>query len=137
MLPVNLAKITPPRLPAIVPRPRLLERLDREQEKELILILGQAAQGKTTLAASWLNTSTLPWAWLNLGPEDSDPVNLFYALVDALQGVFKDVDFTPVRNFPTISLGPREELPLYRDWPWRSSGPSPFRFRWSLTAWTA
>jgi ATP/maltotriose-dependent transcriptional regulator MalT len=48
MPPVNIAKITPPRLPAVVPRPHLLRRLDREVEKKLILILGQTAQGKTT-----------------------------------------------------------------------------------------
>jgi LuxR family transcriptional regulator, maltose regulon positive regulatory protein len=116
MLPVNTAKITPPCLPAIVLRPHLIQRLDREKEKKLILILGQAAQGKTSLAVSWINKSTMPSAWLNLDPEDSDPVNLFYALVHSLQGVFQDVDFTSTLNLPSISLGPREELPLFRDW---------------------
>jgi LuxR family maltose regulon positive regulatory protein len=116
MASVNLAKITPPHLPAIVPRPYLIQRLDQKEAKKLIVILGQAAQGKTTLAVSWINKSTMPSAWLNLGPEDSDPVNLFYVLVHSLQGVFQDVDFTPILNLPTISLGPREELPLLRDW---------------------
>lgn len=126
---VDTAKITPPRLPVIVPRPRLIKSLDREKEKKLILILGQAAQGKTTLAVSWISKSTMPWAWLNLGPEDSDPVNLFYAMVDALQEVFQDVDFIQVRNFPTISLGPREELPLFRDWALAVFGATPVPVR--------
>jgi LuxR family maltose regulon positive regulatory protein len=86
-----------------------MQRLDQEEAKKLIVILGQAAQGKTTLAASWINTSTMPSAWLNLGPEDSDPVNLFYALVHSLQGVFQDVDFTPILNLPTIAV-----IALYR-----------------------
>ena len=51
---LNIAKITPPRLPQVLERPRLIERLEQNQDKKLILILGQAAQGKSTLQAPWL-----------------------------------------------------------------------------------
>lgn len=75
-LPVNISKITPPYLPQILPRPRLLDLLEKNKDKKLILILGQAAQGKTTLAASYVKTSKIPTAWLNLDQPDSDPINL-------------------------------------------------------------
>jgi len=41
----------PPRFPHILKRPRLLERLEQQRDKKLILILGQGAQGKSTLEA--------------------------------------------------------------------------------------
>ena len=54
MTPVSLSKITPPQLTNTLPRPRLLNLLKKNSDKKLILILGQAAQGKSTLAASFL-----------------------------------------------------------------------------------
>ncbi len=114
--PVNIAKIIPPRFPQILRRPRLLERLEQHRDKKLIFILGQAAQGKSTLALSFVNTSKIPSAWLNLGPEDSEAVNLFYLLVQALQRALPEAHLAPLLSYPTLSAGPREEIPLYRDW---------------------
>ena len=44
----------PPPAPDLVPRPRLLERLDRCHSRPLTLIAAPAGYGKTTLASSWL-----------------------------------------------------------------------------------
>lgn len=74
----NYSKITPPRVPGVLHRGRLLDLLKKSQDKRLIFILGQAAQGKTTLAASYAKAQVVPVAWLNLDQGDSDPVNLFY-----------------------------------------------------------
>lgn len=114
--PQSALKILPPRLPAVLTRPRLLGRLDKHRDQKLILILGPAAQGKTTLAASYVQQSPLPSAWLNLGPEDSEAVNLFYLLGQSLQKTFPEVDFSSALAYPSLSMGPREEVPLYRDW---------------------
>ncbi len=114
--PVNITKITPPRLPEIVYRSRLIKTLDNNKDKRLIFILGQAAQGKSTLAASYFNTSDIQSAWLNLGKEDSDPVNLFYSTVHALGHVLKEIDLSSLLSYPSISLGPRHKIPLYREW---------------------
>jgi ATP/maltotriose-dependent transcriptional regulator MalT/DNA-binding SARP family transcriptional activator len=114
--PLSVSKILPPRFPHILKRPRLLERLERQSDKKLILILGQAAQGKSTLAFSYVNASKVPAAWLNLGPEDSQAVNLFYLLVHSLQQALPEIDLSPLLTYPTLPSGPREELPLYRDW---------------------
>jgi ATP/maltotriose-dependent transcriptional regulator MalT len=70
-LPINISKIIPPQVPHVLPRLRRLNLLDENRNKELILILEQAAQGKTTLAALWLQISKYPFACVNL--DDGDP----------------------------------------------------------------
>jgi ATP/maltotriose-dependent transcriptional regulator MalT len=90
--------------------------LEQHRDKKLILILGQAAQGKSTLAVSYVHASATPSAWVNLGSEDADAVNLFYLLGQALQQVFPKADFSPALAHPAIAMGPREEGPLFRDW---------------------
>ncbi|RJR39724.1 MAG: hypothetical protein C4567_11540 [Deltaproteobacteria bacterium] len=114
--PLSIPKIIPPDSPHVLLRPRLLDRLEQQHQKKLILILGQAAQGKSTLALSYVTTSKIPSAWLNLGPEDSEAVNLFYLLVQSLQRAFPEIDLAPLLSYPTLPAGPREEMPLYRDW---------------------
>lgn len=113
---VHIAKIVPPQIPQILPRPRLLKCLDQHQDKKLILILGQAAQGKSTLAVSYVHAAPTPSAWINLGPEDSDAATLFYLLGHAFQRALPQVDFSPVLTYPALTLGPRQEGPLYQDW---------------------
>src|SRR5512135_3207187 len=112
----NISKIVPPRAAQILLRPRLVESLTQNEDKKLTLILGQAAQGKSTLALSFVQASPVPSAWLNLDPEDSDPVNFFYLLIHALQRALPDVDLSPLLSYPAIAMGPRDEVPLYREW---------------------
>jgi ATP/maltotriose-dependent transcriptional regulator MalT/DNA-binding SARP family transcriptional activator len=88
----------------------------QNRDKKLLLILGQAAQGKSTLAVSYVKAAQVPSAWVNLGPEDSDPVNFFYLLVNSIQRVLKDIDLSPVLLYPSMIESPREEIPLYREW---------------------
>lgn len=106
----------PPRLPAILERPRLIESLEKNRDKRLILILGQAAQGKTTLAASCVKRSEIPSAWINLNRDDSEPVDLFYSMVHSFQHVLMDTDFSSLLSYPSMGMGPRLEIPLYREW---------------------
>jgi LuxR family maltose regulon positive regulatory protein len=113
---VHIAKIIPPQVPQILPRPRLIKCLQQQEDKKLVLILGQAAQGKSTLAVSYVNASPTPSAWVNLGPEDTDAVTLFYLLGHALQRILPKADFSAALSYPAIAMGPREEGPLYRDW---------------------
>jgi LuxR family maltose regulon positive regulatory protein len=112
----SLSKITPPRVPHILRRIRLIEVLQQQQDKKLILVLGPAAQGKSTLAVSWIEGATEPVAWVNLGREEADPVNLFYLLVHSLRQALPAFNFSFLISYPSLVLGPREEIPLYRDW---------------------
>jgi LuxR family transcriptional regulator, maltose regulon positive regulatory protein len=114
--PLNIAKIIPPRIPQILYRSRLMERLQQNRDKKLILILGQAGQGKSTLAVSYLSASDLPSAWINLSSEESDAVNLFHLLGHSLQRVLRAIDLSSLLEYPSIAMFPREELHLYREW---------------------
>jgi LuxR family maltose regulon positive regulatory protein len=79
----------PPRPRALVPRPRLVARLEEGLEARMILISAPAGFGKTTLLAEWLHgregKPPLPVAWLSLDHEDDDPTRFLAYLVAALQ----------------------------------------------------
>ena len=64
---LNISKITPPRVHNILDRPRLMERFEHNTDKRVMLILGQAAQGKSTLAASYVQRSQIPAANFIIG----------------------------------------------------------------------
>ena len=110
------AKIRPPRISGILKRRRLLDDLFSHNEKKLIVIMGQAAQGKSTLAASFVRTCPDPFAWVNLGAEESNPVNLFRVIVQAIQHAFPQSDFSGIYRYIAMDLGPRLEEPLYHGW---------------------
>ena len=114
---VNISKITPPYLPKILYRPRLVNLIEGNKDKKLILILGQAAQGKTTLAASYGKASDMPFAWVSLDKGESDSASLFQLTVQSLQQVMGDIDFSHLLSpYPPQITGPGEEIPLYREW---------------------
>lgn len=113
---VNSSKITPPRPQNALLRQRLIQELEKSQDSPLTLILGQAAQGKSTLATSYIAASNVPSAWVNLEKEDGDPVNLFYSLVFSFQHILKQIDFSQLLSYPTVNVGLREETLLYREW---------------------
>jgi LuxR family maltose regulon positive regulatory protein len=113
---LNIAKIIPPRFLHILPRPRLLKRLEHQQDKKLTLILAQAGQGKSTLAVSYTLASKTPYAWINLGPEDSEAVNLFHLLGYSLERALPALNFSGILACPSVAMGPREDIPQYRDW---------------------
>lgn len=113
---ISISKITPPRLRKVIDRPRLSELLEKNEDKKLILVLGQAAQGKSTVAAAFITKSGIPSAWVNLRRDDSDPVNLFLSTIQALQYVIKKKDLSSLYAYPAVNMGPRLETPRYREW---------------------
>jgi LuxR family maltose regulon positive regulatory protein len=80
--------IPPPR-PNLVPRPRLIERLEEgvRQGARLSLVSAPAGFGKTTLVAEWICASTREVAWLSLDETDDDPVRFLTYLIAALQQI--------------------------------------------------
>ncbi len=113
---VSLYKIRPPDLIRILPRPRLTAFLEKNKNKQVCLLLGPAASGKSTLAADFVRYANIPCAWVNLGREDADPVNLYYSLIASLQQVTDQPDFETLFNYPSIDLGYREPVLLFREW---------------------
>jgi LuxR family maltose regulon positive regulatory protein len=92
--------ISPPR-PKVVPRPRLIDRLNEgfSAHRKLTLISASAGFGKTTLVSEWVSALTLTpapsprgrgeigtkAAWLSLDEGDNDPTRFLTYLVAALQ----------------------------------------------------
>lgn len=78
--------IPPPR-PDVIPRPRLLKRLNNGLNQKLILVAAPAGFGKTTAVCEWLNTLTVPITWLALDENDNDPHRFFNYFLAALQKI--------------------------------------------------
>ena len=92
----------PPLRSELVPRPRLVARLNQAIEppgpgggrfaRRLTLVSAPAGFGKTTLLSEWLHsrreaTPPLQAAWLSLDAGDNDPARLLAYVVAALQGL--------------------------------------------------
>ena len=91
--------IPPPR-PALVPRPRLVERLNAGLDTacRLMLVSAPAGFGKTTLLSEWIYSvetaeQTIPtlFAWLSLDKGDNDPTRFWAYVVAALREVRLDI----------------------------------------------
>jgi LuxR family maltose regulon positive regulatory protein len=81
----------PPARPRLVPRPRLLERLEEGLGYDLVLVSAPAGFGKTTLVGEWAREERpqVHICWVSLDEGDRDPVRFFEYLILALQ------DFQP------------------------------------------
>ena len=74
--------------PALVPRPRLMERLDQGIERKLTLVSAPAGFGKSTMLAEWVAgtpASERPAAWVALDQSDNDPALFWAYFITALQ----------------------------------------------------
>jgi LuxR family maltose regulon positive regulatory protein len=79
----------PPSRSGIVPRPRLIERLDEGLAKggRLTLVSAPAGFGKTTLVSEWIASCGKPVAWVSLDEGDNDLVRFISYLIAALQTI--------------------------------------------------
>ena len=84
---------TPPALKNLVPRPRLVRRLNAawSQDKKLVLVSASAGYGKTTLVTEWLRGLQARSAWLSLDKADNDPARFLAYLIAALQQVDRSI----------------------------------------------
>ena len=82
---MNLTKILPPRPVNILERERLINRLRAWEDKKLVIIHGQAGQGKSTLAAGYVGTLASPSVWYNIDLEDDNPAVFLSCLGQAIQ----------------------------------------------------
>ena len=84
--------IPPPR-PGLVPRSRLVERLNEGLAKgrKVALISAAAGFGKTTLVSEWVAGCARPVAWLSLDEGDNDPTRFLTYLIAALQTIAPNI----------------------------------------------
>jgi len=98
----------------LIPRPRLIKRLD--ERRRLILVSAPAGFGKTTLVSAWVETlaSTSPpaekVAWLSLDVPDDDPVRFWSYVIAALQTVHPHIGETAVAMLQTPQSSPIEAV---------------------------
>ena len=102
----------PPLRPELVPRPRLIERLNESSRSghKLMLVSAPAGFGKTTLVVEWLRQTDQPFAWLSLDEGDNDPVRFFTYLLVALQRVDPDIGKTAQAMLQAAQPPPPEPL---------------------------
>jgi LuxR family maltose regulon positive regulatory protein len=75
----------PPVRPELVPRPRLVERLNAGFARKLTLISAPAGFGKTTLLSEWAAGCRHPVAWLSLDRGDNDPARFWAYFIAAVR----------------------------------------------------
>jgi LuxR family maltose regulon positive regulatory protein len=76
--------LVPRPTPDLLPRPHLVEWLENQMDRRLVLISAPAGYGKTTILADFLNASNHPFAWYQLDANDSDPTVFLTYLIEAL-----------------------------------------------------
>ncbi|THB81469.1 MAG: protein MalT [Desulfobacteraceae bacterium] len=81
-----------PHFPDTVIRQRLFSLLKAHAGTQNILITGQAAQGKSTLAASYLKQTDTPVIWLSLTHDDNDHLKLYDHIDTAVRHLLKERD---------------------------------------------
>ncbi len=87
--PILLTKLHRPDIVKdLVPRPRLMERLENQYQCALTLISAPAGYGKSTLVSSWLETCNYASAWLSLDGDDSDLSVFFNYFLAAVRTLF-------------------------------------------------
>ncbi|GAA3775293.1 hypothetical protein GCM10022225_73980 [Plantactinospora mayteni] len=89
--------------PVVLPRPRLIRRLDQLSTRRLVAVVADAGAGKTTLLRDWANRR--PTAWHTLGPADRDPQRMFAAVATALRAVGLQVPAPETRHDPSVLAG--------------------------------
>src|SRR3989304_984147 len=79
--------------PGLVPRPRLMERLQSGFATPLTLVSAPAGFGKTTVLAQWIAgyKPPRPVAWVSLDEGDNDPVRFWNYFIAAVRTVRPEV----------------------------------------------
>jgi LuxR family maltose regulon positive regulatory protein len=97
-------KLRPPRAGrAGLARAALLERL-AASPAPVVLVVGPAGYGKTTLARQWVEVDPRPAAWVALDEGDDDPVVLLRHVARALH------EITPLPAVEASLVGPRPRV---------------------------
>ncbi len=97
------AKTILPAPAGVIPRPRLIRKLTAAPRARVVLITGQAAQGKSILAAELARRPGPTCAWMSLDDADHDPANLFRLLVHALGKALPQLNVAPFLKDPPIA----------------------------------
>lgn len=110
-IPILATKLyIPPVRTGVVPRVRLIERLNEVLRRKLALISAPAGFGKTTLVSEWVASLGKPVAWLSLDEVDSDPTRFMTYLIAALQTIAPDIGKGALAAIQSPQLPPTETI---------------------------
>ena len=90
----------PPIRSRLVPRSRLVQKLNQGLECGFVLVSAPAGYGKSTLLSAWLEQLEFPSAWLSLDDKDNDPFRFLAYFTAALR------EINPAINADIVSLPP-------------------------------
>lgn len=111
MMPLVRTKLYIPRgRQELVPRPRLVARLNQGLLTPVILISGPAGFGKTTLLAEWIRQGEWTPAWISLDEGDNDLMRFLSYLVTALNNVEPGVYQTALEMLQSPQPPPAERV---------------------------
>jgi ATP/maltotriose-dependent transcriptional regulator MalT/DNA-binding SARP family transcriptional activator len=96
---MNIAKFLPPKTANVLDRERLMQSLLSWEDKRLVIVHAQAGQGKSTLAAGYVQSLATPAAWYNIDQDDDNPVVFLTLLSQAIQRAWPD-------RLPKLPLAP-------------------------------
>jgi LuxR family transcriptional regulator, maltose regulon positive regulatory protein len=103
-----IRKISFPSLPPVVPRKRLLHKLDQRGHYSVTWIAGMAGSGKTTLAAGHLARLHAPCLWYSIDEGDEDLATFFFYLGRAAQSItstgFPSLPFLTAEYLPDVTI---------------------------------
>src|SRR5437588_6581266 len=109
--PILATKLFIPRpRPTVVPRPRLIERLNEGLHRNLSLIAAPAGFGKTTLVSEWVAGCGQSTAWLSLDDGDNDLARFLIHVVAAVQTIAPDIGAEVVGALQSTPLPPTEAI---------------------------
>ena len=107
---MNLTKLIPPKPAHVLDRERLTGKLLEWEDKKLVIIHAQAGQGKSTLAAGYVQSLKSPSVWYTMDQEDDDPAVFLSALGTAIQrawpGNIPAVPSLPLNRYGINGLRP-------------------------------
>ncbi len=92
---MNLTKFLPPKPAHVLDRERLTSKLMAWEDKKLVIIHAQAGQGKSTLAAGYVQALSAPSVWYTMDQEDVNPTVFLSSLATAVQRAWP-------RNVPEV-----------------------------------
>ncbi len=106
---------SPPRVFDAVQRPRLFDLLNQNAHCQNFFIIGQAAQGKTTLVASYLQEFQKTAVWFHLCSDDNDHVKLAEKLAAGISWIGRSDSGAVAGGVPPSTLGAEKGVSRYLD----------------------
>ncbi|HEU5230703.1 MAG TPA: AAA family ATPase, partial [Ktedonobacteraceae bacterium] len=82
----------PPLPPSLLPRPRLIQRLNEAVARKLTLLSAPAGYGKTTLLRAWAAQAPHPIAWLSLSQAENEPSSFWTYVLAACRNIHAQID---------------------------------------------